>query len=89
MRCEVIEMRVMRGSELEGKEVIELTSGERLGIIKDSELLLNLKTGTVEALILKQQSFVGFGKAERQVAWSKIRKISEELIIVEETASSD
>jgi YlmC/YmxH family sporulation protein len=75
---------VMRGSELEGKEVIELSSGERLGIIKDSELLLNLNTGMVEGLILKQPSFGGFGKTERTVAWSKIRKISEQLIIVEE-----
>ncbi|MGD8399325.1 MAG: YlmC/YmxH family sporulation protein [Bacillota bacterium] len=82
-------MRVIRESEFEGKEVIELTSGERLGIIKDSELLLNLNTGNVEALILKQQSFGGFGKAERQVAWSKIRKISAELIIIEEPAPSD
>jgi YlmC/YmxH family sporulation protein len=74
----------MRGSELEGKEVIELTSGERLGIIKDSELLLNINTGMVEGLILKQPCFAGLGKTERIVAWPKIRKISEELIIVEE-----
>jgi YlmC/YmxH family sporulation protein len=75
----------MRGSELEGKEVIELSSGERLGIVKDSELLLNLTTGMVEGLILKQPSFGGFVKKERTVVWSRIRKISEELIIVEES----
>ena len=78
----------MRSSALEGKEVIELTSGERLGIIKDSELLLNLNTGMVEGLILKQSGFAGFGKAERIVTWLKIRKISEELIIVDEKVST-
>jgi YlmC/YmxH family sporulation protein len=79
-------VRGMRGKDLEGKEVIELTSGERLGIIRNSELLINLNTGVVEGLILRQPGFAGLGKTERTIFWSKIRKISAELIIVEETA---
>ncbi|HYH02068.1 MAG TPA: YlmC/YmxH family sporulation protein [Bacillota bacterium] len=73
----------MRCSELEGKEVIELSSGARLGIIKESELLLNLKSGMVEGLILRQTGFGGIGKQEQNIPWKNIRKISEELIIVD------
>lgn len=74
----------MRCSELEGKEVIELSSGARLGTIKESELMLDLNRGMVEALILKQTGFGGIAKQERQIPWKNIRKISEELIIVDE-----
>ena len=74
----------MRCSELEGKEVIELSSGARLGIIKESELMLDLTRGRVEALILKQTGFGGIAKQEHHIPWKSIRKISEELIIVDE-----
>jgi YlmC/YmxH family sporulation protein len=77
----------MRGSDLKGKEVIELTHGERLGIIKECELLLNLNTGMVEGLILKQTGFAGLLKSEKLVTWAKIRKIGPELIIVEEVVT--
>jgi YlmC/YmxH family sporulation protein len=73
----------MRGSELQGKEVIELTTGARLGLLKESELLLDLTAGRVEGLILRQPSFGGLSKTERVIPWSQIRKISAELIIVE------
>jgi YlmC/YmxH family sporulation protein len=72
----------MRSSELEGKEVIELTTGERWGVIKESELLIHTGTGKVEALVLQQTNV--FGKNGRTIPWNKIRKISEQLIIVEE-----
>jgi YlmC/YmxH family sporulation protein len=72
----------MRSSELEGKEVIELTTGERWGVLKESELLIHTGTGKVEAIVLRQSNV--FGKTERTIPWNKIRKISEQLVIVEE-----
>jgi YlmC/YmxH family sporulation protein len=75
----------MRGSELQGKEVIELTTGARLGLLKESELLLDLSAGRVEGVVLRQPSFGGLRKTERVIPWSQIRKISAELIIVEAT----
>lgn len=73
----------MRSSELEGKEVIELSTGARLGVVKESELVINLKSGKVEGLILRQSSFGGLGKHEQTIPWKQIRKISDELIIVD------
>lgn len=74
----------MRASELEGKEVIELNTGERLGVIQRSELLVNTATGMVEALILVKHGWTGRDKEIRTIPWRQIRKISEELIIFED-----
>lgn len=73
----------MRASELEGKEVINIHTGDRLGIIQKSELLINTATGMVEALILVKSGFGGREKEVQTIPWREIRKICEDLIIIE------
>ncbi len=73
----------MRASELEGKEVINIHTGDRLGIIQKSELLINTATGMVEALILVKSGFGGREKEIQTIPWREIRKICEDLIIIE------
>lgn len=74
----------MRASELDGKEVIEINTGERLGVIQKSELLVNTVSGMVEALIFIKHGWGGKEKESRTIPWRQIRKISEELIIFED-----
>lgn len=76
----------MRASELEGKEVIEINTGERLGVIQKSELLMNTTTGMVEALIFIKYGWGGKEKESHTIPWRQIRKISDELIIYERQA---
>ena len=73
----------MRASELEGKEVINIRNGDRLGVIQKSELLLNVHTGMVEALIIVKSGWAGKLKEVKTIPWQEIRKISDDLIIVE------
>ncbi|MCL6590548.1 MAG: YlmC/YmxH family sporulation protein [Firmicutes bacterium] len=73
----------MRASELEGKEVINIHTGDRLGTIQKSELLINTATGMVEALILVKSGFGGREKEVQTIPWKEIRKICEDLIIIE------
>lgn len=73
----------MRASEFDGKEVIELNTGERLGVIQKSELLVNTDTGMVEALIFIKHGWGGREKETRTIPWRQIRKISDELVIFE------
>jgi YlmC/YmxH family sporulation protein len=73
----------VRASELEGKEIIDLASGDRLGMVQKSELLLNMATGMVEALIFIKYGLGGREKEVRTIPWQAIRKVSEDLIIVE------
>lgn len=72
----------MRLSELAGKEVIDVKTGDRLGVIQKSELLVNTQKGTVEALILVKQGWSGQEKVIQTIPWRDIQKISEELILV-------
>lgn len=74
----------MRASELEGKEVIELQTGERLGAVKDWELMINTETGLVESLLLVKHSWGNIDKNCRSILWNKIRKISRDLILFED-----
>lgn len=74
----------MRASELQGKEVIEVNTGERLGVIQKSELMVNTDTGTVEALIFIKHGWGGKEKESRTIPWRQIRKISSELVIFED-----
>jgi YlmC/YmxH family sporulation protein len=78
----------MRASELEGKEVIDVNTGGRLGVIQKSELLVNTTTGQVEALILTQRGWNGRGIELKTIPWGDIRKISDELVIVNGTNES-
>ena len=73
----------MRASELEGKEVINVYTGDRLGVIRRNELLINSETGTVEGLIIIKLGVGGREKEMMTIPWQKIKKISDELIIVE------
>jgi YlmC/YmxH family sporulation protein len=77
----------VRASELEGKEVINIHTGDRLGVIRRSELLINTETGTVEGLILVKIGVGGREKEIMTIPWQKIKKISDELIIVESEKS--
>lgn len=74
----------MRASDLNGKEVIELNTGERLGVIQKSELLINTVTGMVEALVFIKYGWGGREKELRTIPWPQIRKISDELVIFED-----
>ncbi len=74
----------MRASELDGKEVIEINTGERLGTIQKSELLVDTVTGMVEALIFIKHGWGGKEKESRTIPWRQIRKISGELVIFED-----
>jgi len=73
----------MLASEFDGKEVIEINTGERLGVIQKSELLVNTDTGMVEALIFIKHGWGGREKESRTIPWRQIRKISGELVIFE------
>jgi YlmC/YmxH family sporulation protein len=75
-------------SELVGKEIIDVKTGDRLGVIQKSELLVNTATGRVEALILVKQGWTGREAEVKTIPWGDIRKISDELILISTAAES-
>ncbi|BBB93125.1 MAG TPA: YlmC/YmxH family sporulation protein [Methylomusa anaerophila] len=76
----------MRISEFTGKEVINLGDGARLGIINECELSIDSQTGQILGIILpKRKNLLNF-LADLQstvVPWQAIKRIGEEVIIVD------
>ncbi|OEG00453.1 hypothetical protein BHF71_00665 [Vulcanibacillus modesticaldus] len=75
----------MRFSDFNGKEVIDINSGEKIGIIGHTDLVIDPKSGEIEALILPRNSIFGFKnkKEEIYISWNAIRKIGSDMIIIE------
>ncbi|HGH7178486.1 YlmC/YmxH family sporulation protein [Bacillus cereus] len=76
-------MKVIRISELQMKDVINISDGKRLGNIGDIEIDIN--TGKVQSIIItKQARMLGiFGKdVEIVIPWEEIMKIGEDVILV-------
>jgi YlmC/YmxH family sporulation protein len=70
--------------ELRQKEVINLTDGRRLGFVKDVEF--SLESGKLLSIILPGPwSFFRFFGRETEfvIPWKDVRKIGEEIILVD------
>lgn len=76
----------MKLSDLGGKEIVNLNDGQRLGIIANSDLVIDEKTGKILALLVPdtRTQFKLFGdKNEIEIPWDAIRKIGDDMIIIE------
>lgn len=74
---------MVRISEFQVKDVVNVADGKRLGHIGDIEI--NLNTGKIEAIIINGSGKVlgFFGKEEELIiAWKNILKIGEDVILV-------
>jgi YlmC/YmxH family sporulation protein len=73
-------------SELQGKEVVNLHDGGHLGVIEETELIINPEDGSLESLLLPEQRGVfDFFKGDNDlvIPWDSIVKIGPEIIIVD------
>ncbi|MEG6521716.1 YlmC/YmxH family sporulation protein [Desulfotomaculum sp. 1211_IL3151] len=76
----------MRLSELIGKEIVNINNGARLGVVGESDVTIDIESGTVVSIILpRRTNFVTMWMDKQQmiIPWDSIRKIGEEVIIVE------
>lgn len=74
---------MIKTSELKSREVINIQSGKKLGLIQDIEI--DMDSGLVKAVSIPYGNrLMGiFSKNEELViAWDKIRKIGEDVILV-------
>lgn len=79
-------LNCLRLSELEGKEVINMVDGARLGVIGEADLIIDLQTGEIQSIILPRRNTVFSLWMDRQhmiIPWQAVKKIGNEVIIVE------
>ncbi len=77
----------MRLMELGDKEVVNLNNGERLGLVADSDIMIDEDTGEIISLLVPHKKFsmkfLGFDGDGMEIPWSAIRKIGYDMIIIE------
>lgn len=73
-----------RFSKLRQKEVVNIADGARLGFICD--LVVDICTGKICAIVVPGPSRFSFffkGERDQVIPWKNIRKIGEDVILVE------
>lgn len=73
----------MRFSQFSGKEIIDINSGERLGVIGNSDLLIDPYTGQIESILLPIGRFFAKHREEVVIPWRTVRKIGSEMVLVQ------
>ncbi len=74
----------MRLSDLQTKELIDIIDGKRIGTIID--IVINNADGKILTLIIEEskrsRKFIN-NREEREIGWNQIKKIGEDIILVE------
>ncbi|MCG0277276.1 MAG: YlmC/YmxH family sporulation protein [Thermanaeromonas sp.] len=76
----------MRLMELKGKEVINIHDGSRLGTLGEGDLIIDIETGEIKALVLPgpKNVFSVWGKRQELVIpWEAVHKVGTEVITVD------
>lgn len=77
----------MRLMELGQKEIINLNNGERLGVMADSDLLIDADSGMILSFLVPERRLglriLGLESAGMEIPWTSIRKIGYDMIIIE------
>ncbi|AOY77266.1 YlmC/YmxH family sporulation protein [Clostridium formicaceticum] len=76
----------MRFSAIGGKEIVNLCDGSRLGVIAESDLLIDEKTGKIVALLIPDdKNFLNFfsNNSVLEIPWEAVKKIGNDMIIIE------
>lgn len=72
----------MHLSELQNKEIINMSTGKRLGVIVDVILERN---GNIKSLIIEEKRGRKFtGREEFEIGWDQIAKIGDDIILVKD-----
>ena len=74
----------MRYQELSGKEIVNLTDGKRLGLLGQTDLELDPKTGQIKSFIIPNYGLFGLKRDQSQVRinWDQIEKVGKDTIII-------
>ena len=75
----------MRLSQLSGKELIDIDKGRKLGVLGQTDLLFDEKTGLLKELIIPKSSWMGLKRKEQEISipWEHIETIGRDMIILQ------
>lgn len=76
----------MRLRELAGKEIVNLYDGTRLGVIGETDLVVDVNSGDLHSMIIPAKNgFVNLWSNKKclVVPWEAVRKVGSEVIIID------
>lgn len=75
----------MRFKELSGKEIVDIKKGARLGLLGQTDLEIDIKSGKIHSFVLPNYKWFGMKKEGNQarIGWDEIKKIGEDMIIID------
>lgn len=74
----------VRMSELASKEIVNLMTGERLGLVGESDLVIDESAqGRIVEMVLPPRRGLLGGRAGAVIPWSAVRRIGPEVVLVE------
>ena len=72
----------MRLSDLAGKDMIDVQSGTRMGVLGSSDLLIDEVTGRIDSIIFSSGGFPLKRRDEKIIPWAAIQKIGPDMILL-------
>lgn len=72
--------------ELAGKEIVNIFDGARLGVVGESDIVVDPDSGKINSLIIPRKSNIVNFWVDRQhmvIPWEAVKKIGHEIIIVD------
>ena len=76
----------MNLSEIAGKEIVNLVTGERLGVVGECDLIIDETNGKILALLIPKEKGLFGRKRDNdvlEVPWRSVKKIRNDMIIIE------
>lgn len=73
----------MRYSELGTKEIVNLFDGTRVGMLGETDLVIDEATGEIREIVVPSRHGFWRSQSAMSLNWGAIRRIGPEIIIVE------
>lgn len=75
----------MRYKDISGKEIVNVNQGARLGILGQTDLEIDEKSGQIKSFIIPNYKWFGLKKEgeEQKIRWNSIKTIGEDMIMIE------
>lgn len=70
----------MHLSELQLKEIINISNGKRVGTIID---VIITKNGNIEKVLVEEKRGRKFSKEEYEISWEQIIKVGDDIILID------
>ncbi|MFD1018234.1 YlmC/YmxH family sporulation protein [Thalassobacillus hwangdonensis] len=75
----------MRYKSLGGKEIVDITSGTKLGILGQTDMEIDQTTGEIISFVIPEYKWFGM-KSESEgyrITWDEIIRVGEDMILIQ------